>query len=470
MRFRLSAQRGRLAEGPALSGMGNANRLKFKHLFKMLTPPIVALPRCMSKQPRRAIFLTRIQDMKHTLRIFLAAFVAAVALAGMPAQGQSSRAIVTFNDPNCASWGMTQSGSNFTLTCQTLLCTITADKPAPLPTDAVVLTAACVGLTGNTFTWTKFSGPAGCPAIASTTATANLAAAGTAVSGCVYKAAAVDPVNGGGSATITLNWSTALPGSPTGCSVAFTTGMANLTNVGGPITMVASCANTNGSTLWAWTKNGLAAGSGTTLSDTLPANTGTVNLTTTYVVTATNAGSTPATVTQPVVVQVAGGSSGIDMSLCTAAGFTGRGVTMNYRLSGNERVLTSNLGNFGNNEAIVVAFIAPAADNTGGAHFTMTYAGGAGQGNKLATLDTKPCSFGTVNSTQFASGNPPATVSVGPSFNLNVAPNGGGVGQTQLQPGITYFITFINRNDYYGKVTSTPSCTGSTCDQFIDSN
>lgn len=408
--------------------------------------------------------------MMRIFQTFAAALATVAVLAAMPAHGQSSRAIVTFNDPNCASWGVTQSGSNFTLTCQTLLCTITADKPAPLPTDGVVLTAACVGYNGSTYAWNKFSGPANCPAISSTTATASLAAAGTTVTGCVYKVAATDPVNGAGSATITLNWSTALAGSPTGCSVAFTAGSANLTAAGGAITMVASCANTNGATVWAWTKNGAPFGTGSTLSDTLPANTGASTVTTTYVVSATNAGSTPATLQQLVFVTGTGGGTGIDMTACAAAGFAGHGATMNYRLTGNERVLTSNLGNFGNNDAVVIAFTTPAADNTGGAHFSMTYAGGAGQGNKLATLDTKPCSFGTVGSTQFASGNPPATVSVGPTFNLNVAPNGGGGGQTQLQPNTTYFITYINRNDYYGKVTSTPSCTGSTCDQFIDSN
>lgn len=407
--------------------------------------------------------------MTQRFRLILAACAAFVALAGAPAQGQSSRAIVTFNDPNCASWGVTQSGSNFTLTCQTLLCTLVADKPAPLPTDAVVLTASCAGFTGSTYTWSKFSGPATCPAIASTTATASLAApGGSGVSGCIYKVAATDAVNGAGSANITLNWSTALGASPSGCSVAFTVGSANMPSAGGPISMIAGCsANTNGATAWSWTKNGAAFGSGTTTSDLLAQNTGVSNVTTTYVVTATNAGSPATPTTQIVTVPGTGGGGGIDMTACAAAGFTGRGLVMNYHVTGNERVYTSTIGNFGNTDAIVVKFTTPAADVTP-AQFQLNYAGGTPQVNRVATLDTKPCSFGTHYSLLSL---PAATTGQAPIFTVAVPPTvgGGGTGYVQLQGGTDYYITFINRNDFYGQPGSTPSCTASTCDAYIDS-
>ena len=407
--------------------------------------------------------------MTRNLRLILAAFATFAALAGAPVQGQSSRAIVTFNDPNCASWGVTQSGSNFTLTCQTLLCTLTPDKPAPLPAEAVVLTGACVGLTGSAYTWSKFSGPAGCPAIASTTATANLAAPGATVNGCVYKVAATDPVNGGGSATLTLNWTTALGVSPSGCSVAFTTGSATLLAAGGPVTMVASCtpSTVNAATAWTWTKNGVSAGSGSSLSDTLPQNTLTANVTYTYAVTATNSGSPPTTTQQNVVVTGTGGGGGIDMTACTAAGFTGRGYDIGYFTSGNFRLYTNTLGSFGNYDAIVVSFTTPAADATGGASFSMIYAGGAPQVKRLMTLGSSPCMFGTGYSFIV----PAATGKTqGPILNVNIAPLGGTGGVVQLLPNTKYYITFVNRNDFFGTAGYTPSCTASTCDAYIDSN
>ncbi len=407
--------------------------------------------------------------MTRNFRLLLAAIAAFASLAGTPAQGQSSRAIVTFNDPNCASWGVTQSGSNFTLTCQTLLCSITPDKAAPLPTDAVILTGACVGLTGSAYTWSKFSGPAGCPAIASTNATASLAAPGATVNGCNYKVAATDPVNGGGSATVTLNWTTALGVSPSGCSIAFTTGSATLPAAGGPVTMVASCtpSTINGATAWTWTKNGANAGSGTTLSDTLPQNTLTTNITTAYAVTATNSGSPATTVPQNVVVTGTGGGGGIDMTACTAAGFSGHGIDIGYYLSGNLRVYTNALGNFGNNDAMVVSFTTPAADATGGAKFSMIYAGGAPQVKRLMTLGLSPCMFGTGYSFVV----PAATgITQGPTLNVNIAPLGGSGGVVQLLPNTKYYITFVNRNDFFGTPGYTPSCTASTCDAYIDSN
>jgi hypothetical protein len=283
----------------------------------------------------------------------------------------------------------------------------------------------------------------------------------------VYKVAAADGANGSGSATATLNWTATPPAPPSGCNIQFTTGSASMSSAGGPIGLAASCSlgSIGGSTTWAWTKNGAAFGGGTTVSDTLAANTGVSGLTTTYAVTVTNPGATPTSVTQAVTVAGTGGGGGtnIDMSACTAKGFSGRGIDMAYNLTGNQRVFTSTLGNFGNNDAIVIRFTTPAADTTGGASFTMTYAGGSPQVYRLGTLDTVPCSFGTAASLAV----PAVAKSQGLTFNVNV---GGGLGKVALQPNRTYYITIVNRNDYWGLPTSTPSCTASTCDAFIDSN
>ena len=139
--LRLSAIYRRPASGDRLLRcVDSRNRLKFNHLLNEQFRPIVALPRCSSQQPRRAISLTGAQAMTRIFRVLIAAASVAAITFNM-AHAQAAPATVTFNDPNCASWGVSQSGSNFTLTCQTLLCTISADKPAPLPTDDVVLTA-----------------------------------------------------------------------------------------------------------------------------------------------------------------------------------------------------------------------------------------------------------------------------------------------------------------------------------------
>jgi hypothetical protein len=385
--------------------------------------------------------------MTRILQILLAA--TALVAASFNISYAQNAATVSFNDPNCASWGMTQSGNTFTLTCQSLVCNITADKPAPLPTDAPNLNAVCTGATGNTaYTWSRTGGPGTCPAVTGGAGTsASVAAPGTTQIGCVYKVAAVDPANGGGSGTITLSFSTAPPAQPSGCKVTFTTGSASLPNAGGAITMVGSCtSNVDGNTTYAWTKGGAPFASGTTASDTLPAA-GASTTTTTYVFQATNAGAPPTSTQQRVKVAGSGGGGGaFDLSSCAAAGYVGRGLDVPFPVVtgtsiANGAFNASPGGTFGNGDALVLRFTTPAA-GVNNLTKLVPAANPPAQGTpRVYTLATQPCQFATNNvptgSIVYATAgpSPSITVNVGacpPSYGTSCAVYG-----AWLQPNTT---------------------------------
>ncbi len=413
--------------------------------------------------------------MTRIVRTLLAA-AALAALTFNTAHAQAGPLNVQFSDPNCASWALTGSAPNFTLTCQALSCSIIATPPTPLPTDNVALTATCAGAT--TYAWNLLAGPGGCPAISSATATANLTApGGTGVNGCVYRVAASDPTNGSGQATVLLNWTTTPPQSPTGCSVNFTVGGATMSSAGGAVTMVASCSqNTNGSTVWTWTKGGAAFGAGgTTMSDTLPANTGTSAVNTTYAVTATNAGALPTTTQQVVSVQGTGGGGGsFDLTGCSAAGYIGRGLDITFPTTVNSSIPNGAQnanpgGTFGNADALVVRFTTPALGVNPSSVFQP--AGNVPYQNtsRLFTLATVPCQFATsstpTGSIVYAtvSQSPAITINVGACpYSAFICPLYG----AWLQPSTTYYMTMTNKTGFGGG----GSCASSSCDMRIDFN
>lgn len=406
--------------------------------------------------------------MTRIIRILIAAAALAAFTFNMAhAQGAAT---ITFNDPNCASWAMSGTAPNFTLTCQSLTCSVSANIPAPLPTDSVLLTASCAGSGGSTtYTWSKFGGPGTCPSIVGSTTAATVSAPGSTQIGCIYRVAASDPTNGGGSANITLNFSATPPASPSNCSVNFTAGSASLPVTGGAIVMIGSCAtNVNGSTTYAWTKSAVAFSATQTASDTLAANQGTSAVTWTYAFTATNAGATPTTTTQLVTVAgTGGGGSGIDMTACTAAGYVGHGVDIAWPVAGNTpRVFTTpTVGNFGDSDMIVVRFVAPLTDtsNPVGSTITASEFSSYPSTPRLATLSTAPCvvaTSGTPNSTILA-----ASATTG-APNLYMALVGTGFGyQAKLIPGQTYYINYVNRTNYNGAASCTSS---SNCAVYID--
>ena len=407
--------------------------------------------------------------MMRYIRFLISAVAAVVYASSYSAFAQG--ATVTFNDPNCASWSMTQNGSSFTLTCQALSCSISAFPTSPLPTDPVTLLANCAGATtSTTYSWTKLSGPLACPAPPASGNPASLAAADATATGCVYRVAATDATTGSGAATVTVNWTTTPPASPSGCSI--TPNPSSLPNTGGSVTLTAVCTgNTNSSTTWQFTKGGANFGgvstgaSGTSTSDSLAANTGTAATTTTYGMVVTNAGAPSTSVTNTVTVAGTGGGGGsFDLSACTAQGYTGRGVDIPYPVSANSaRVFTPNLGNFGPNEMIVVRFVAPTSETTPGATIVASEYSSYAPAFRLATLSTKPCEVAP--STAITASILGSTISQAPNFSMALNGTGGFSYPIKLTPGATYYVNYVNRQAYGSSASSCPS---GNCAMYID--
>jgi hypothetical protein len=460
----------------------NRKSIKIQTPANVQFHPIIALSNGSSQQPRRAILLKRATVMTRFLRFILATAALAAASFNI-AHAQS--ASVTFNDPNCGSWGLTQqSATQFTLTCQSLTCNISALPANPLPTENVTLTANCGESPQAIFAWSKSPTTSGCPATASTAKAAVLTADGQPHLGCAYKVTVTDGAAGGGTASKTLNWSSAPPPTPTTCSIAFTTGSASLPQTGGAITMVASCAlNTSATTQWSWTKDGLAFGSPSTgatatVSDNLVANALTTSVTTTYVATATNGGS-PGTATQGVVRAGTGGGGGnFDMSACTSAGYTGRGLDVPFPTTTGTSIANGAFnatpgGNFGNSAALVIRFTTPPAGANDQSVFQPA-ANPPGQGTpRVYTLGTQPCLFATGPTAypatgpilySTAGGSPAITVNnKACPYSAALCPIYG----AWLQPNTTYYITMVNRSSF---TNTAGSCAFTSCDMRIDWN
>jgi hypothetical protein len=241
--------------------------------------------------------------------------VAAVAatLVLSPAGQVAHAATLTYTDPLCTSFTLIpgQTNSSFTLNCNKLSCPIIASPSASvLPGNPITLSASCTPA-ADTYKWTLVStSPATCP----TPSTANVAffafTADTTVTGCVYQLdASTTASNTTGRSTVTLSWSVAPPAAPTGCSVTRTApATGSFTSAGGAVSLSASCATPASGITWSWKKNSTATATTTsTYTETLPANTSTSALTTSYEATACNGSS--CVVAGSTTVTVAGTSS-----------------------------------------------------------------------------------------------------------------------------------------------------------------
>jgi hypothetical protein len=224
---------------------------------------------------------------KSFLRI-LAAVLGAAALIGaaLPVRAAS----ITYTDNNCASFSVSGSGGNFTLICASLACSITSSAgtnitPIGTPTT---LTASC-NPAASGYTWTSpATNPSGCPGMSAGVNTANVSAPSGAVAGCVYKVDATSASNGGGTATVTLSWSSIPPSPPTCSALTASTTPAVLTIAGGTVAVNSNCTAQTGIT-YTWTRTAAPAGAGAfaasgsaSQGDTLAANAGVSGATYTY--------------------------------------------------------------------------------------------------------------------------------------------------------------------------------------------
>lgn len=158
----------------------------------------------------------------------------------------------------------------------------------------------------------------------------------------------------------------------------------------------------------------------------------------------------------------------VDMSACTAAGFTGMLIDLPYSTVANYRVTSAG---FSGGNALVVRFTVPlVARDT--AWINIVQNGTSQSIYHLATLSNLPCQFATQAS---PTGDVlAATYGTSPSFSLGVnvpvfTQFGGAATPTLLQPGNTYYLTIVNRNGYYGTPSFLNSCAyAGRCDVNIN--
>jgi len=289
---------------------------------------------------------------------------------------------------------------------------------------------------------------------------------------CGYKVVAADGAAGGGTAVKSVSWSTGPPPAPTGCVASISTNPAPMTTAGGTASVSVAGCQPAGVT-YAWSKNGSPFSSPWSVlaapaADTLLAG-GTAGYTNSYQVQVCN-GSTCITVPASTPLSVAvpgtsGGGGAIDVSACTAAGYTGHGIVIPYPVSGNStRVWTQNFATFGNNEMIVVGFQTPAAEISPGASILLSYQAGNDHNLRLATLSTQPCVVATSTAT---SSTILGSLAQNQSPNFNILVTGTAASwQVKLQPSTWYYVNYVNRRDYNGAA----SCTTGDCRAYIDFN
>ncbi|GIK88479.1 MAG: hypothetical protein BroJett026_39600 [Betaproteobacteria bacterium] len=210
----------------------------------------------------------------------LAAFVLAAAAA------PATAATLSVDIPGCSNVVMSGNAPNYTITCtqQAQSCVVNATPASPQGNTTATLSVACApGATS--VTW-QSSRDCNMPTVnpnAPLTATVSESGGRS----CVYTAVA----NGGGSGSTSVLWQSAAtqppPNAPTGCAIVRTPSNGALGQTGGPISMSASCSGGGAVTSWTWRKNATSGWSSAQApTDTLPANTGTANVTYTYGVTA----------------------------------------------------------------------------------------------------------------------------------------------------------------------------------------
>jgi hypothetical protein len=261
----------------------------------------------------------------------------------------------------------------------------------------------------------------------------------------------------GGSGNIIINCGPAKSGGAPSCSSLSVTPATNANNPSS-ITLTANCtAGTNPITSYTFSGTGVnTSQGGASLVVTAPTTS------VTYSVTASDGSLSSNSVSGSYTVGGAGTGS-VDLSACTAKGFTGILMDLQYVAGAQTRLSSDKFGSFGNRNALVLRFTTPAvAGDTSSIQFSQL--AGTDQVFRVATVATLPCQIATAPG---ASGSILTSngVSQSPSFPLQI----GGVsslGRTALNPGTTYYITVVNRNGYKDTVGS---CTkSSSCGVFMD--
>jgi hypothetical protein len=235
---------------------------------------------------------------------------------------------------------------------------------------------------------------------------------------------------------------TTSPGAPTGCVATINgqTTSVTLPSSGGTVTLgVQGC--TAGS--YSWTRNGVASST----TDTLPANSGSSAVTTTYAVNACN-GSACASSTVTAIVSGTGTTGGppIGGVSCAAYGF-GKTMFYNWNWANPSQFVQTyddSQGPIGTNGIVVIAFTPTSGS---GSVSVSEYPGGLGNGRSVS-ISTQPCDFSQPSPWTRFGYNASIQFTVAPSINRSLP---------TLQPGTQYYLNIANR-DAYGLSTCVVFC------------
>jgi hypothetical protein len=232
------------------------------------------------------------------------------------------------------------------------------------------------------------------------------------------------------------------PGSTAACSL--TASPTSLPASGGNVTLTA--ANCGSVTSWAKNSSQVAT-SGTTFSESIPANTGTSSVSYTYTVQGANGADTVT------IMEAAAGTNNPPPVATTCNGYTVIPVDLPWVAQ--SKVITKGF----NNDAIVVArFTTPATSAISGGATLASVESSDGKATRTASLSTSPCDLAGTGTGKVFKGTtqaPSLTYQINGSVNFLSD-------RAILQPSTTYYFNIVNRN-----ADGSKSCATSTCNMII---
>jgi len=377
-----------------------------------------------------------------------AALVASAALAfsffAAPAQG----ATFTYTDASCSSFAIVGG----TLVCQKASCSISASPGVnPNPTTPVTLTETC-NPAATAWTWQKVSGDAACPAASGSTNPLSLPAPGVAALNCLYEVDVTAPQ--AGSAQVTINWSTAPPLPPSGCT-ATATPPGPLPIGGGQTTVTVSCSGGGPPTSYAWSANPAVTGLQT--PTTVNSQLFNITQTTSFSVTPSNAAGAGNVAQVSVVVQQ------------QVTGFCGQFGTVipvspiNVPWGSAMSAHSVDSGAFGDNTVWVFQITVPPGTPVGTVgYFQAAEFGGLATPRQM-TISQSACDF---RAKDYTGVNGPLSVSNGNTVSISYqvhAPIFFG-GTAGLAAGTTYFVSIRN----WSSDSQSYSCGRSSCPAIMN--
>lgn len=374
------------------------------------------------------------------LRLTLAAAAASFAL-----QAPAGAAVLTFDNPNCAAFTLTQTGNTFVLGCTSLVCTLSATPATQIPGNSIALNTTCTTPIQSA-TWSVSGNGCTQPSPGATPGQASVIENG--VRTCIYTVNAGDGTLTG-QGNVTVVWANTPPPPPTGCSITRTPSDGNLATAGGPITADVNCSGGGPANTWTWKKNAVAFGTTKSVNDTLPANALTAPVTYTYEATACNGPSCAAPVTTTFTV-----AGTAPPSMCSQ--YTN---VVQFNLPWGGFVDTHNLNpNFMANGVAVGKFTVPPG-------FTQS-SSGLGQASAVAfidgaayrtmTLSTQACDFRTTTDPTGNNGPLSRTIDQNPGLWFSTVSSG--FYFVRLTPGQTYYVNIRNTDGSGNNTCGTATC------------